>query len=227
MKIMVGVLCHQLNSETVKSIFQMDWIDSNGFDVVFMWGNDIRRGETRFQAVTRKYGDLQRHFLASGHSALLTVEQDMLIPSNALQRLSRLVKDGADVAYGTYVWRYEDHHRWSAHPRLRLSEDESTPYFWSMTHEPEQARRLWGQPVQVEGVGLGCTLIPRHTLARLPFRQRKDGHSCDTALALDCQDEGLIQIADLGVIAGHYMDDGRTIWPDPNTDTLYRIQEAT
>lgn len=222
MKVLVGILAHQLCSEVIRRVHTQDWADSDGYHILTMWGGDIREGETRFEAVTRKYADLRSIFLSGPWDALLTVEQDMYIPSDAITRLAGLVRQGADVAYGLYVWRYDEQHWWSAHPRMRYDGDQL--YFWSLTHQPSEARRLWGAVVRVDGLGLGCTLIPRATMERLTFRQRADDHSCDTALALDCQDEGLTQVCDLGLVCGHGLGDGHVIWPDPEQPDLYRIE---
>jgi len=208
----------------MRRIYTQQWGDSDGYDVLVMWGNDIKPGEDRFQAVTRKYQALQRIFLSGPWSSLLCVEQDMLLPPDALQRLAQLVADGADIAYSLYVWRYQDLHWWSAHPRITV-DDAGVPWFYSMTHLPEQARARWGEPIIVDGLGLGCTLISRQTLVRLPFRQSNAEHCCDTALALDAKAEGLIQICDTGAVCGHRLDATRVIWPDPTTPTLYRIEE--
>lgn len=227
MRVLVGILAHQLHSEVVRRVHSLDWPDpSGGYDVLTMWGQNMQDGETRFAAITRKYAQLQRTFLSGPWDALLCVEQDMLLPVNTLVNLSQLVCDGADVAYGLYVWRYETQHWWSAYPKLTLSDEDGAPRFWSLTHQPEEARRLWGRPVLVQGLGLGCTLIPRTTLTRIPFRQIHAEHSCDTAFALDCVEDGLHQVADLSVVCGHRMNDRHVVWPDPTAESLYRIEET-
>lgn len=224
MRILVGILAHQLQADTVKSVFTQHCDDPNGFDTLFVWGQDMRPDEDRFQAVTRKYQYLRNTFLQGAWDALLCVEQDMLIPSDAVQRLSAIVQQGADIAYGLYVWRYDNQHWWNAHPVLTLTD---TQHRWaSMTHLPDQARQLWGECIEVAGLGLGCTLLSRQTVERLPFHQRQRDHSCDTVLALDAQDAGLIQIADLGCVCGHRIDAHRVIWPDPTEPDLYRIEET-
>lgn len=225
MKILIGILAHQLDSEVVRRVHTQAWDDPDGYDVLTCWGADIRPDEDRFAAITRKYAALQRMFLSGPWDCLLTVEQDMLLPENTLTRLSRLVKDGADIAYGAYIWRYEGYHWLNLQPRLRV--DEETAYFWSLTHQADEARRIWGQPVVVEGLGLGCTLITRSTLVRIPFRRDKKQHSCDTPFAIDARHEGLTQIGDLGVICGHKIDAQHTVWPDPEQPELYRIDELT
>jgi hypothetical protein len=224
MKILIGVLAHQLNSETVKRVFQQEWDDPAGLDVLFCWGNDMRPDENRFEAVTRKYQELQKKFLAGPYDALLTCEQDMLLPPDALSKLAGLISDGADVAMGLYVWRYIEQLWWNAHPKV-ANDDQGVPWFWSMSQFPEDARRLWGQPVLVDGLGFGCTLISRHALTRISFRMGHPDHCCDTTFALDCQEEGLIQIADLGVVCGHMLDQKRVVYPDPEQPNLYRIEQ--
>lgn len=223
MRILIGVLAHELNSATVKTIFQQQWSDGDGFDVTFCWGQDMRPDEDRFQAVTRKYQHLRTLALAGPYDALLTVEQDMLLPPDALTRLAGVLQQGADIAYGLYVWRYDGLHWWNAHPKLSF--DGHQHQFASLSHYPDQARQFWGECVRVAGLGLGCTLLSRQTLERLPFRQLHHEHSADTALALDAQAAGLTQIADLGCVCGHRLDTRRAIWPDPTTPDLYRIQE--
>lgn len=225
MRILVGVLARSLHHDTVRRIHTQEWDELDGYHVLTLWGGDMRIGENRFQAVTRKYQELHRIFLGGPYDALLTVEQDMLIPPDALPRLTRLLGDGADVAYGLYVWRYKDQPWWSAHPKIE-TDAAGAPWFWSMTQYPDEARRTWGAVVRVDGLGFGCTLFSRQTLLRLPFHMRRDDHCCDTTFALDAQAEGLTSVCDTAVVCGHRMDDGRTIWPDPTTPTLYRIEEA-
>jgi len=223
-KVLIGILAHQLQSEVLRRVHTQDWDDPDGYHVLTLWGGDMQPWENRFQAITRKYQRLQRLFLAGGYDALLTVEQDVYIPPDTLTRLGRLIQDGADVAYGLYVWRYMGWHYWNAHPKLELHGADF--HYWSLAHAPGEARRLWGQLVGVAGLGFGCTLLPRHTLARIGLRQATLTSCCDTALALDCQAEGLVQVCDTGVVCGHQLDDGRLIWPDPETEELYRIEET-
>ena len=222
MKLLVGILAHQLTSDVIRHVHTQDWADPDGYDVLVRWGSDIRIGEEdRFAAITRKYAELQRTFLAGPWDMLCCVEHDMLIPPNALTRLAGLIGDGADVAYGAYIWRYEGYHWLNLQPKLRVDED--LAYFWSLSHQPEETRRHWGQPVLVEGLGLGCTMINRNVLARIPFRRDNPAHSCDTPFAIDVRKAGMVQVGDLGVICGHRMDADRVIWPDPEAPELYRI----
>ncbi len=225
MKILVGILAHQLRYDTIGGVYTQAWNDDDGFDVLTAWGADMRPGENRFNAVTRKYQALQRVFLSGPWSMLLCVEQDMLLPPDAMTKLAELLADGADIAYGLYVWRYAEQHWWNAHPKIEEDRD-GVPWFWSMTQYEEEARKHWGHPIQVAGLGLGCTMLSRQTMTRLQFRQGREDHCCDTTLAIDAQREGLIQIADLGVVCGHRIDAQHIIWPDPTKEELYRIDKG-
>ena len=71
------------------------------------------------------------------------------------------------------------------------------------------------------GVGQGCTLIKRYVIETQPFRWRV-GMITDWLMAVDAQYNGFTQLCDLSVICGHI--NGQTVlYPDPNTDGLYRI----
>lgn len=219
-RVLIGVLAWRLHSETVRRI--MAQRSAGPLDVLIMWGDDIRPYEDRFDAVTRKYQTLRERFLAGPYDALLTVEDDMLIPEDALERLLDVE---ADIAYGLYVWRYEGNHAWSAHPRVR--EEDGLLKFWPLsTMGEELPRKLWGQRLRVEGLGLGCTLIRRHVLARIPWRRPvvPDAHCNDTYFALDAQEHGFTQVCDLGVVCGHRTGDGRIVWPDPEAPDLIRFE---
>jgi hypothetical protein len=163
--------------------------------------------------ITAKYNRARDLVLAGGYDALLTVEADMILPRNAVQRLLTVE---ADVAYGLYVSRRHKHY-WLAFSELG-PENKGR----SLSEDPERARESWGQVVETAGVGMGCTLIHRRVLERIPFRRVIDGMSNDWYFALDCQAAGFRQAHDLGVICGHI--DGEAVyWPEPFVDKLYRI----
>src|SRR5512139_3881504 len=152
-----------------------------------------------------------------GYDYLLTVESDMIIPPDTLTRLMAL---DAGVAYGLYVHRHT-RHNWSAYTSLKSKEGHS------LSVDPDAARSAWGTVMDVAGVGLGCTLISKNTLKRIPFRlfsDAPDKTACDWAFAFDCAIQGISQRCDLGVVCGHqsYTPYPMIIWPDPNEPNLYR-----
>jgi hypothetical protein len=161
-------------------------------------------------AVTHKYQQARQMVLAGDYDALLTAESDMILPPDALDKLFEL---NTDVAYGLYVWRH-GRHLWNAYTEL------SVDYGKSLTETPERARQVYGQPLEVKGIGLGCTLIRRYVLDSVDFRHRTHSHA-DWCFAQDAAYAGAEQVNHLGVVCGH-IGKGVIYWPDVSTDTLYR-----
>jgi hypothetical protein len=180
---------------------QIDYIAPSGVD-----SNDA------VEAVATKYEQVRQWMLAGNYDALFCVESDMLVPPDALQKLDEL---GVDIAYGLYCWRHGPH-RWNAYTSLEVDKG------LSLCESPTQAKQLWGQVVEVAGLGLGCTLIRRHVLEVVPFRHRTHMH-CDWLFAMDAAYAGAQQVAHLSVICGH-IGGSQVYYPDPATETLYRVE---
>lgn len=177
-------------------------------------GDDYARPDW---TVTRKYQEARAVFLAGKWDAMLCIETDMILPPDALTQLAAL---DVPVAMGLYVFRHGKK-AWNAATWL---EDKS----WrSLSDNPQTARAVWGDPVEVVGVGQGCTLIRRDVLETIPFRYLK-GTSCDWGFSLDCQAAGVRQVCHTGVVCGHIMATPRqTLWPDVNEAKLYRQEFPT
>lgn len=198
--------------------------------------------EVGYENVTYQHNKGRDMALSGGYDAMLSIEADMVIPPDAIQKL---LDCEADVAYGLYVWRH-GLDRWSAYSRLGIFGG------WSVSVK-EDVRRLWGGIYDVEGVGMGCTLIKRNVLERFPFRLytghkddwliekvveggRKIGYEinpytphtsmfCDDWLfALDAAHYGFTQRTNYALICGH-IDGRKTLWPDINADKFVRIEE--
>jgi len=227
--VLVYVPMLRLYGRALQSILRLEW--PGRLDIVFDKGNDALPGcdkQERFKVVTAKYNHGRDLVLAGGYDAMLCVEDDMIVPPDTLLKLWGTE---ADIAYGLYCWRNQSFHKWSAY--VELSDKSGT----SLSDQPELARRLWGQVVEVQGIGNGCTLIRRHVLEQLPFR--KHGVACcDWGLALDAQEHGFRQVCDLGVVCGHMtmeidqttfpiqygvMGPPRIIWPDPDEERIGRM----
>jgi len=174
--------------------------------VELAWGDDPNAEP--YENITRKYQYGQQLALDGGYEALMTVEDDIVVPPDAYSRLAAL---DCDVAYGLTVWRNSPHH-WSA-----VLELGGQDHHVSLDEYPDRRQELWGGIMTVVGCGLFCTLIRRHVLEAIPFR-RTGRHCCDWDFALDCADSGFVQKADLSVVCGHLTGDGlAALWPDPAT----------
>lgn len=180
----------------------------------------LPKGESSYANITANYKQARQIALELRVDALLCVEADVLVPEDALEHMSAMQ---ADVMYGLYVWRGQ--RLWSAYATV----DESRGV--SMSADPVRARASWGRIIDVEGVGLGCTLIRRDVLDCVDFRlpaNNAEGTCCDWMFALDCKRLGTRQRAHLGVICGHLLHDpsGGSLWPDPSAEVLWRLSPA-
>lgn len=174
--------------------------------------------EPPYANITANYEAARRAALDRGSAALLCVEADVIPPVDALDLM---IRASADVTYGLYVWRGQ--RLWSAYSAV--GQDDGL----SLSADPVRAQRAWGRIIDVEGVGLGCTLIRRHVLETISFRyvvRNSREFSCDWTFAMDCRRLGFRQQAHLGVVCGHILHgpSGGVIWPDPTATGLYRIE---
>lgn len=170
--------------------------------------------------VLNLYQQARRTFLANPrYTHLLTIEDDMVVPPDALDKLMAL---DADVAYSLYCWRWGPPHRLSAYRYLYPDNGCS----WG-TDEPHTARRYMETQaaIDVAGVGLGCTLIRRSVLEAIDFRIG-GAPANDWWFAVDAQKLGARQVCHFGVQCGHIRMDpsARVIWPDREAPQLYRYE---
>lgn len=181
--------------ETIQSVkgqhFDGGWQYETG------WHNPY--GDNDLRNVRAQMARAREMALDGGYDALLSVEHDMQIPPDALQRLW---DTGAPVAYGAYLFR---------HGTEVLNLTEKYPGKPRNIGESLSCRRsrlrgalARGPVIEVSGVGFGCTLIRREVLKRVPFRE---DHGTDLAFAQDCLRAGIRQVADLRVVCGHWDED--------------------
>ncbi len=164
----------------------------------------------RYANITRKCEYGRQVAVAQGYDYLWLVDDDMVLPPDALNKLKHQVETGADIAYGFCVWRVPTP-RWSA--ALKLAE----PFdVMTLDDDPERTRQAWGQVIDCVGVGSYCTLLPRRIFEQITF-ERRGVHCFDFYLSLDAQAHGWRQVMDLSVVCGHVSLEGRPriLWPEP------------
>lgn len=184
-----------LRRETLNSVHGQVFDSAWDYEV----GYHNPHGEGDLRNVTAQMNRARGMALDGGYDALLTVEHDMRIPRDALQKLW---ETAAPVAYGVYVFR---------HGFAYLNTYEKLPagangIGESLTVHPKALKQALKQnPVEVSGVGFGCTLIRREVLARLEFwAPESSPSSADTAFARDCVRLGIRQMARWDVECGHW-----------------------
>jgi hypothetical protein len=215
---------------TVRSIFSLRPVDGGRLDAFFPWeGYGDGQRDSR-DIIADKYNAARLRALEGGYDAMLCIESDMIVPNDAAQKLAAT---GAAVAYGAYVFRRKPFH-WNAYS-VMLPEKKMSGY--PLSNVPERARLDWGGVVEVDGVGLGCTLIRRRVLEKVSFRSDGGKHAdgsrshCDWYFSLDVTRRGYKQKCDLSVLCGHITPQDRdgnvapsVLWPDINAPEFVRVE---
>jgi len=204
----------KLYARTVMGAMNVIW--DSAIDYVF--GREDTITDLPYDNICKKFNHARKMALEGGYDALWTVESDIIVPPLALERLTRI---DADVAYGLYASRHGNH-RWLSFLHI------GDRYGISVSDDATNAREAWGQVIETQGVGLGCTLIWRRVLEQIEFRHPASEVANDWFFALDCQAHGFVQKHDLGVVCGHIVPPPapKIIWPAINVSDhrLYRVE---
>ncbi len=207
-------------------------LDTAGHEVVFEFATAGDQPDVpRWENVTHKYQTARKMALEGGYDALFCVEDDIIVPRDALLKLDALQ---VDIAYGLVTWRRTPH-CWSAAYVNGPADADHTTY----DMDPNKMRAAWGQVIDVIGCGLFCTLIRRPVLEALDFELR-GSRCCDFYQAWDAHQAGFSQRCDTSVLCGHIMNEveeieagapWRVVWPDGSTryryETLPSVQQAS
>lgn len=214
----MNVLCYvpvapktpRIYARTIQSIFRAKI--NNTIPIVF--GREDYPTTGKYQNICDKHNEARRLCLEAGFDGVLFIENDMIVPENVFQ----IIRPDLDVVYGLYVSRH-GLLKWLAY--THLGEEGGL----SLSQDPERARSSWGSVIETKGVGMGCTYISRSVLERIEFRCDPSERVADDWLfSLDCQAAGIRQFHDLGVVCGHMKPDGQVIWPDIDSEGLYKIE---
>lgn len=171
-------------------------------DVSFVWevGFHNPYPGRKFANVVAQYQRAREIALSGGYDAMLTVEHDIVLPSDAVQKLWNT---DAPIVYGVYMFRHG--------PRilnaLQKLNDRNLGMSLSFYPQELKAARQKGS-VEVSGMGWGCTLIRREVLEKIEIRGG-DHDAGDMTFAGDCLRAGIRQVARFDVPCGHF--DGATL----------------
>lgn len=177
-------------------------------DVEYVWevGRHNPFPGEKLRNVAAQYQRAWEMTLAGGYDALLTVEHDMTMPPDAIQKL---YETDAKVVYGVYMLRHGT-------PTLSAWQYiNNRSLGMSLSLYPNEVRKGRKQGwLEVCGVGWGCTLIRREVLERITVRSTGGGDAGDMAFATDCVRAGIRQIARFDVPCGHITPEGIVLHPD-------------
>lgn len=208
--ILVFIPVLRLEPETIKGIFQLEW--GGSISILFQQDNP-HKNDGRQAGILNHLHQYQRGrqlFLSGPFDAMLVIESDIIPPPDTLQRLADL---DCDVAYGCY--------RFQASPVVNVFEK-----YYAGTNKKARnigesltVRGLWQAAVdqgviECSGAGLGCVLIRRHVLEKIPFRIEPGGAHCDSYFTVDVYQAGYSMLADTAVICGHKTAAGEVVYPD-------------
>lgn len=212
MKILAFVPQTRVIPPCLLSIHELLKFRNNRIDLWFM---RERSTEHRWIDITRKSEIARQQAIDDGYDYLLLLDDDMLIPPDALVKL---LECDADIAYGLTVQRMRPE-MWSA----CLSIDELS--IDTLDQHPDMIAQTWGYPLPVAGVGSFCTLIRRDVLSATIFH-RRGMHNFDRYLAMEAQQRGWLQVCHTGVVCGHFSNEPspRFLYPDPQQSSGYRAE---
>lgn len=177
-----------------------------------VWDNE-HGGGPRGVEIRDKFNRGRQMALDGEYDAMLCVEDDMILPVDALDWLAEI---DADVTYALYVSR-QDRKSW-------LVVDSITPTRLYLASPASVTQSAGVYPCV--GVGTGCTLIRRHVLESIPFRLIPENpNACpDWALGVDAAAGGFTQAVHTGVRCGHIVEYAPTwaIYPARNPPWVER-----
>lgn len=223
MKVLLGVATFPVTDETPNAVYPqtltaLEALDTTGHEVVLRYyGGDDPKLDAK-DNLTNKHGEMRQEVLDGDFDCLLTVEADVIPPSDALVKLAAVE---ADVVYAAYCSR--------SHPMVLCFPTIDGYRGRSIGADAEQYRGKFGAVIPSEGVGFGCTLIHRRVLEQVEFRrdvssEMKRKFADDWTFALDVKAAGFKSAHHLGVLCGHIQRDGRVRVVDPSEPDFMRIE---
>jgi len=216
MKVLIGVATYPTPPAVYPAAqAAIDALDRGGHERVMVeyYGDDDPK-LSHPDNLTIKHNRMRSAVLDLGYDALLTIEADMIVPSDALVKLAAV---DADVAMGLYVSR--NSHIWLCIPTIDGYKGNA------LNANRDAARAAWGKVIKSEGAGFGCTMIRRNVLEKIEFRNHpKRKFADDWQFALDCKEHGFKMAHDLSVVCGHIIHEGGVLWPDIDAPELHRVE---
>jgi hypothetical protein len=167
-----------------------------------MFTHDNPYGEINGQNIAYNYRKAERIVMNEDYDYLLTVEDDIIPPPNALEKM---IAVDSDIVYGVYCFR-------RGLPLINITKPGDLGESYSLQHNRQEWIDSYGQIIPCGGLGFGCTLIKRDVFDVVSFHS-ESGTDTDSQLAHDARRLGLSQMCDTTVLCGHRRPDSTIVWP--------------
>ena len=198
---------HRLEPETVAAMHGQDYGGDWHWLLGFANPHPERRDPKGVKNVLAQYEKGREIFLGGDWDWLWIVESDIIPPPGALTRMLELAgeKDAAVVRL-PYLYRQ---------PWPQEVTALATHYSHTARNRGEPFKRPYPTGVTlVSGSGLGCTLVRRDVMEKVPFRYDGPNVHCDTYWNDDVWRAGYTkQYADWDLWCGHKRPEGDVICP--------------
>ena len=185
-----------IDARTINAIFAQK--DAGYSDVMFTFDNPyLADGGEVFRNIQLNYEKMRRIAIEEKYDRVWIVESDMIIPEDALARLSEV---DADIVSGIYILPTRP-------TRVNLVNPKGD-----------------SGVVECGGGSMGCLLIKTKVLEGFSF-MLDDPFPPDMAFMEHCRKSGFKQMAHYGVVCGHIKGD-KILWPTKSTaffETAYRM----
>jgi hypothetical protein len=169
-----------------------------------LFTHDNPYGEINGKNILHNYQKAERIVKAENYDYLLTVEDDIIPPPDALEKM---IAVDADIVYGVYCFR-------RGRPMLNIAKPYDLTESYSLPNNIKDWQTLCGQIIPCGGLGFGCTLIKRSVFNAVSLHS-DSGTDADSQLAHDARRLGLSQMCDTTVLCGHRRPDNTIVWPTP------------
>ena len=188
----------KLSYEDVHLVLVDNSKNDDYYDKLKRFGVSVIRGkyfESAKERVIHSRNLLRRYCLENNYDYFLSLEQDVVPPKDAIERL---LKHNKEIVGGLYFY---------------LGDDNKTllPMVW-VHHHGEYARRLMfhevlnDELIEVITCGLGCVLIRKDALEKIRFRHVEGEEPWDDLwFCEDARDKGFKVYVDNGVRCKHYI----------------------
>lgn len=163
------------------------------------------KGKTSTEYITESQSIIRDFFLKQKYTYLMSIEVDIFPPRNIIEKL---LSNNKDIVSVPYFIGFGKQSNLITHYLRNVGIKEIEHYNPDFL---EQFKRYNGKVNQCFSTGIGCSLIKRKVIKKIPFRfeKGKKYHS-DTYFAIDLFNNQIPNYIDTSIVIKHYNSDWAT-----------------